>query len=142
MALHQPLVPVLPVARELLSKTKLTASKSSSQLDLRPPRRLKQTTKVDAYPAAPSIRPRRSSSSCNNPSPSIGTSPADESTALDESPTVPDITRTSSRARLLSVFNRGRGVDSTRDVGGSTSDLTVVDFLIQSDSGHQDLEGT
>ncbi|KAF8812536.1 hypothetical protein BYT27DRAFT_7182979 [Phlegmacium glaucopus] len=31
MALNQPLVPVLPVARELLSKTKWTASKSGSQ---------------------------------------------------------------------------------------------------------------
>jgi hypothetical protein len=31
MALNQPLVPVLPVARELLSKTKWTASKSANQ---------------------------------------------------------------------------------------------------------------
>ena len=31
MALNQPLVPVLPVARELLSKTKWTASKSGNQ---------------------------------------------------------------------------------------------------------------
>lgn len=31
MAFHQPLVPVLPVARELLSKTKWTASKTSNQ---------------------------------------------------------------------------------------------------------------
>lgn len=31
MALNQPLVPVLPVARELLSKTRWTASKSANQ---------------------------------------------------------------------------------------------------------------
>ena len=31
MALNQPLVPVLPVARELLSKTRWTASKSGNQ---------------------------------------------------------------------------------------------------------------
>jgi hypothetical protein len=31
MAFHQPLLPVLPVAKELLAKTKWTASKSSSQ---------------------------------------------------------------------------------------------------------------
>jgi hypothetical protein len=31
VAFHQPLVPVLPVARELLSKTKWTSSKSSNQ---------------------------------------------------------------------------------------------------------------
>ena len=31
MALNQPLIPVLPVARELLSKTKWTASKSGNQ---------------------------------------------------------------------------------------------------------------
>lgn len=31
MAFHQPLVPVLPVARELLAKTKWTSSKSSNQ---------------------------------------------------------------------------------------------------------------
>ncbi|KAF9247308.1 golgi-body localization protein domain-containing protein [Melanogaster broomeanus] len=33
MAFHQPLVPVLPVARELFSKTKLIASKSAVQVD-------------------------------------------------------------------------------------------------------------
>jgi hypothetical protein len=31
MAFHQPLVPVLPVARELLSKTRWTSSKSTAQ---------------------------------------------------------------------------------------------------------------
>ena len=31
MAFHQPLVPVLPVARELLSKTRWTSSKSTNQ---------------------------------------------------------------------------------------------------------------
>lgn len=35
MAFHQPLVPVLPVARELFSKTKLIASKNTSQNDPR-----------------------------------------------------------------------------------------------------------
>jgi len=33
MAFHQPLVPVLPVARELLAKTKWTASKSTNPHD-------------------------------------------------------------------------------------------------------------
>ena len=40
MAFHQPLVPVLPVARELLSKTKWTSSKSSNQLHDNPLRLL------------------------------------------------------------------------------------------------------
>ncbi|OJA13790.1 hypothetical protein AZE42_00523 [Rhizopogon vesiculosus] len=112
IALHQPLVPVFPVARELLSKTKLTASKSGSQLDPRSPRKLKLKQKIDTNPDSLPIRPRRSSSSGNTQSPSfIGMSLADESTTLNESDasaSMPDINRPSGRVRLLSVFSRGR----------------------------------
>ncbi|KAG0709732.1 golgi-body localization protein domain-containing protein [Suillus ampliporus] len=124
IALHQPLVPVFPVARELFSKTKLTASKSVSQLDPRPPRKIlkPKPRRTDVNSAAPSTRPR--SSSGTNPSRFIAMSFTDEPTAMDESmlsPTVPDINRPSSRARLLSVFSRGRrSTDNTPEVSDST----------------------
>ncbi|KAG2141789.1 golgi-body localization protein domain-containing protein [Suillus bovinus] len=110
IALHQPLVPVFPVARELLSKTKLTASKSVSQLDPRAPRKLKPK-RTDTNSTAVPARPRTSSSFGTNPSIFTAMSLTDEPSDMDEPtlvPTVPDINRPSSRARLLSVFSRSR----------------------------------
>jgi hypothetical protein len=46
MALHQPLVPVLPVARELFSKTKLLASKGTKAI---------QSSHFSDQEAAPSV---------------------------------------------------------------------------------------
>lgn len=113
IALHQPLVPVFPVARELFSKTKLTASKSVSQLDPRAPRKILKLKpkRTDTNSTAAPARPRTSSSCGTNPSRFIGMSLTDEPTDMDEStpaPPVPDINRPSSRARLLSVFSRSR----------------------------------
>lgn len=133
------MVPVFPVARELLSKTKLTASKSGSQLDPRPLRKLKlkPTPKTDADSEASPIRPRSSSSgnTLNTLSPSFVGTIADESTTLNESDTsstVADINRPSGRVRLLSVFSRGRrSLDRTPDVGGiPTSNLQELTPLL------------
>ncbi|KAG1752693.1 golgi-body localization protein domain-containing protein [Suillus paluster] len=139
IALHQPLVPVFPVARELFSKTKLTASKNVSQLDPRPPRKILKLKpkRTDTNSAAPPTRPRRSSSSGTNPSRFIGMSLTDEPTVMDEltlSPTVPDINRPSSRARLLSVFNRGRrSLDNTPNSGRQSVDHCDPDSPVPKD---------
>ncbi|KAG1892357.1 golgi-body localization protein domain-containing protein, partial [Suillus subluteus] len=126
IALHQPLVPVFPVARELFSKTKLTASKSVSQLDPRPPRKILKLKpkRTDTNSTAAPARPGTSSSCGANPSRFVGMSLTDEPTDMDEStpaPTVPDISRPSSRARLLSVFSRSRrSLDNNADASDST----------------------
>lgn len=126
IALHQPLVPVFPVARELFSKTKLTASKSVSQLDPRAPRKIMKLKpkRTDTNSTAAPARPRTSSSCGTNPSRFIGMSLTDEPTDMDEStpaPPVPDINRPSSRARLLSVFSRSRkSLDNNPDASDST----------------------
>jgi hypothetical protein len=134
IALHQPLVPVFPVARELFSKTKLTASKSGSQIDPRPLPKLKLKTKTDANSAGLQFRQRSSSSGNILSSSFIGVSPVDESTTLDDedaSLVVPGINRPSGRVRLLSVFSRGRrSLDRTPNVGDSTSNLTAIYFSV------------
>ncbi|KAG2152335.1 golgi-body localization protein domain-containing protein [Suillus cothurnatus] len=127
IALHQPLIPVFPVARELFSKTKLTASKSVSQLDPRPPRKILKlkSKRTDINSTAAPARPRTSSSCGINPSRFIGMSLTDEPTDMDElTPApVPDINRSSSRARLLSVFNRSRrSLDTDPDSGRQSVD--------------------
>lgn len=151
IALHQQLVPVFPVARELLSKTKLTASKSGTQLDPRPLRKLKlkPKPKTDADSEASPIRSRRSSSSgntLNTLSPSfVGMTLADESTTLhesDASSTVADINRPSGRVRLLSVFSRGRrSLDRAPNAGDIPKfKSTGTDSSPQSDPGPQVLD--
>ncbi|KAF9226562.1 hypothetical protein BS17DRAFT_728145 [Gyrodon lividus] len=122
MAFHQPLVPVLPVARELFSKTKLIASKSAIQVDPRPSHkkftlRGKRTT-TDA--TIREKRPRRSSSSSGAPNVHIpsnnltGIVFTDEPGPLAMDPGGPERDdsrkgRQHGRPRLLSVFNRGKG---------------------------------
>jgi len=68
MAFHQPLVPVLPVARELFSKTKLIPSKNALQNDSRPSSK-KVILRGKKTTADATIRvQRRSSSSGDAPS--------------------------------------------------------------------------
>ncbi|KAG2156152.1 golgi-body localization protein domain-containing protein [Suillus clintonianus] len=135
IALHQPLVPVFPVARELFSKTKLTASKSVSQLDPRPPRKILKLKpkRTDTNSTVVPARQRRSSSSGTNPR-FIGMSLTDEPTVMDEStpsPTVPDNNRPSSRARLLSVFSRSRkSLENTLDSGHQSVDNCDPDSAV------------
>ncbi|KAG2042334.1 golgi-body localization protein domain-containing protein [Suillus americanus] len=123
IALHQPLVPVFPVARELFSKTKLTASKSVSQLDSRAPRKILKLKpkRTDTNSTAATARPGTSSSGGTNASRFIGMSLTDEPTDMDESTPAPDTERPSSRARLLSVFSRSRrSLDNNPDASDST----------------------
>ncbi|KAG1768119.1 golgi-body localization protein domain-containing protein [Suillus occidentalis] len=133
IALHQPLVPVFPVARELFSKTKLTASRSVSQLDPRPTRKILKLKpkRTDTNSTAAPARPRTSSSCSTNPGRFIGMSLTDEPTDMDEStpaPTVPDINRPLSRARLLSVFSRSRkSLDNNPDSGRQSVDHCDTD---------------
>ncbi|KAF8845847.1 hypothetical protein BDN67DRAFT_961498 [Paxillus ammoniavirescens] len=122
MAFHQPLVPVLPVARELFSKTKLIASKNAAQADPRPPLNKKFTLRGKKTATDTTIRekqPRRSSSSSSPsvPTPSnnlTGMALTDEPEALvqDYDDPVHDDSKKNRhhrRPRLLSVFNRGKG---------------------------------
>lgn len=133
IALHQPLVPVFPVARELFSKTKLTASRSVSQLDPRPTRKILKLKpkRTDTNSTVAPARPRTSSSCSTNPGRFIGMSLTDEPTDMDEStpaPTVPDINRPLSRARLLSVFSRSRrSLDNNPDSGRQSVDNCDTD---------------
>lgn len=113
MAFQQPLVPVLPVARELFSKTKLIASKGATQLDPRPSHRGRITTDDTIRDR----RPRRSSSSGIVPPGSsefpnesvlklaVTEEPefiAEESTANNDSGS----SHRRGRARLLSLFGK------------------------------------
>jgi len=119
MAFHQPLVPVLPVARELFSKTKLIPSKTASQNDSRPSSK-KFILRGKKNVANATIRdhaPRRSSSSGGVPSTIalsdslIGMTLVDEPevTGLDP-PEQEDLgrKRQQGRPRLLSIFARGK----------------------------------
>ncbi|KAG6336850.1 hypothetical protein ID866_2246 [Astraeus odoratus] len=121
MAFQQPLVPVLPVARELFSKTKLIASKSATQLDPRPSsnritRRGRSTATDDTVREK---RPRRSSSSSNVQSAEpaltgsvIGLPVTEEPETIDEENIVnerdPGNSYPRGRTRLLSVFSRNK----------------------------------
>lgn len=60
MALHQPLIPVLPVARELLSKTKWIASKSKP---IRETKRIVSAGKAEEEGRKSEERPKISSES-------------------------------------------------------------------------------
>lgn len=118
MAFHQPLVPVLPVARELFSKTKLIPSKSASQNDTRPSSKkfILRGKKNVANAAIRDHAPRRSSSS-GGPSALafdnslIGTTLVDEPEVARLEPPeqeCPTGKRQQGRPRLLSVFARGK----------------------------------
>jgi len=119
MAFHQPLVPVLPVARELFSKTKLFPSRNASQNDPRPSSK-KFVLRGKKNVANATIRdhaPRRSSSSSGTPrtlapgNSLTGTTFVDEpeATGLDP-PEQEDLVRKRQqvRPRLLGVFAHGK----------------------------------
>ncbi|KIL00625.1 hypothetical protein PAXRUDRAFT_821523 [Paxillus rubicundulus Ve08.2h10] len=121
MAFHQPLVPVLPVARELFSKTKLIASKNAAQADPRPPLNKKFTLRGKKTATDTTIRekrPRRLSSSSGPsvPTPSnnltgIVLTDEPEASMQDHDNPEHDDSRKNChhrRPRLLSVFNRGK----------------------------------
>lgn len=123
MAFQQPLIPVLPVARELFSKTKLIASKGATRADSRlspsinTANRSKYTAKDDTVRGK---RPRRSSSSTRPGGSEASTIsmtglPLSEEGEVTTEQTSVGITRDTSsnnsrgRTRLLSVFSRGKG---------------------------------
>lgn len=60
---HQPLVPVLPVARELISKTKWIASKGAAQIDAHVPSRTPRLLLTKDDTEGSSDRPRKRSQS-------------------------------------------------------------------------------
>ena len=115
MAFHQPLVPILPVARELFSKTKLTPSRNAPQNDSSMPSKkfaLRGKKNIDNA----TIRASRGSSS-NGGAPStlalslIGAALVDEpeATGLDLlEHEDPGRKRQQSQPRLLSVFVHGK----------------------------------
>ncbi|TFK55958.1 hypothetical protein OE88DRAFT_1731595 [Heliocybe sulcata] len=131
MALQQPLVPVLPVARELFSKTQWIASKGKSYLDAQlegtGPKKLVKSKPIGGEPSnkglslkqrsrtsspARRIR-RRSMKEPNMPAESMvgdrastETASSDQHPALPASISVPDA-RPNSRARMISLFKRG-----------------------------------
>ncbi|KAF8556963.1 hypothetical protein OG21DRAFT_1435884 [Imleria badia] len=151
MAFHQPLVPVLPVARELFSKTKLIPSKNASQNDPRPSSK-KFILRGKKNVANATIRddaPRRSSSSGGAPSaPDLGNSLTGtlvnepEATGLDQpEQEYPGRKRPQARPRLLSMFARGKHEThsaslpngehhSSGDFSPNTRGSTVHDELI------------
>lgn len=120
MAFHQPLVPVLPVARELFSKTKLIPSKNTSQNDPQPSskkfilRGKKNVTDATIRDHAP----RRSSSSGGAPGSTLVLSNTLTDMALVDEPETAELDppeqedlgrkRQQRRPRLLSVFVRGK----------------------------------
>ncbi|KAL4076077.1 golgi-body localization protein domain-containing protein [Scleroderma citrinum] len=105
MAFHQPFVPVLPVARELFSKTKLIASKGATQLDARPSTYQGKSATADA-----TIRDRR-----HRKSSSSGVAPPAEASEpigsvfkmpVTEEPEAIGSSHRRGRARLLSMFSK------------------------------------
>ena len=119
MAFHQPLVPVLPVARELFSKTKLIPSKSTSRSDSRPSSK-KFRLRGKKNVADATVRdhaPRRSSSSDGAPGSTLVPSNSLTGAMLVDEPETAELdppeqqhasTKRQRRPRLLSVFSRGK----------------------------------
>jgi len=117
MAFHQPLVPVLPVARELFSKTKFIPSKSTSQNDPRPSSRkfILRGKKTDATIRGLALR--RSSSNegihgdaltLDNNLTGVVLVDEPESAELDSLEESLGMKRQQRRPRLLSMFGRGK----------------------------------
>jgi len=127
MAFHQPLLPVLPVARELLSKTKWIASSSKAppQIDYKgPPPKLPRAkvlsvdddTKLDLIQSkAPHRGWRKGSGRRPEAAPpsltTVSLTDEPESLAVDEIPT-----RTNSRKRLKTLFTRGPSKSNSMSV--------------------------
>ncbi|EGO01866.1 hypothetical protein SERLA73DRAFT_71025 [Serpula lacrymans var. lacrymans S7.3] len=146
VALHQPLVPVLPVARELISKTKWIASKNASQLDPSTPyaklARGKAKTDLTPYRLSTSSQkaPPRQGEKEDIASSSITAIPfTDEPEPIDDwdtsapSRSSGESSRPHSRARMLSFFTGGssrgrRSIESQYQNGNTRQDTdeTIV----------------
>jgi hypothetical protein len=146
MAFHQPLVPVLPVARELLSKTRWTSSKSTNQphdnpLRLLHPRllatdddhRLNSMIHVQPLkkPETPAKTSRRNPSKNSKDTPLVLTSlpltAEPEAMIEPDNPSSPD--RGTGRKRVKSLFSKNT-VLSSKDRGPNT--VSQVDATIHS----------
>ena len=137
MAFHQPLVPVLPVARELFSKTKLIPSRNAPQNDSRAPSKkfaLRGKKNIDNA----TIRASRGSSS-NGGAPSTlalsltGAALVDEpeATGLDLlEHEDPGRKRQQSRPRLLSVFVRGKNEIRSTSLPSVSSFFNLPDIVL------------
>ncbi|KAF5344064.1 hypothetical protein D9758_008855 [Tetrapyrgos nigripes] len=120
MAFHQPLVPVLPVARELISKTKWIALKGTEELEYKSPPKSahpKPTRNIEkeeegrrslssgemslAKPRAPAYPWKKASHRTDSPVTLITPSLTTEPESFDE-----EIVRPPSRNRVLSAFRR------------------------------------
>lgn len=140
MAFHQPLVPVLPVARELFSKTKLFPSRNALQNDSRPSSK-KFVLRGKKNVADATIRdhaPRRSSSSGSTPrtlppgNSLTGTTFVDEPEATGPNPPEqedPVRKRQQVRPRLLSMFVHGKNVASGESLPSVSSSFLCLACL-------------
>jgi hypothetical protein len=136
MVFQQPLVPILPVARELISKTKWIASKASN-INAHPQKSLLPATNVDS-PLQPSTSKRARTQSPHHRrrkgSPQPGTPPDnlpmpvlsgeieqnDESDLADVEDDTLRPSRPRSRRRILSLFSRTSSRSKKREASIST----------------------
>ncbi|EIW82107.1 hypothetical protein CONPUDRAFT_81652 [Coniophora puteana RWD-64-598 SS2] len=114
MAFHQPLVPVLPVARELFSKTKLIASRGASQLD--PTGSMKAMREKETMERGRQLKPVESSRGSIT-----GVALADEPSGIDAS----EFGKTGGRRSSSSTTSRRRG-KSIRSVFGRNKQSTIT----------------
>lgn len=147
MAFQQPLVPVLPVARELFSKTKLIASKGATQLNPRPSANPgKRTTTDDTIRDR---RPRRSSSSgivppeVSDPIETVFKIPVTEEPESTSEEFVNNDSGSShrrGRGRLLSIFGKRipPGSPHRPNVSVSVVMVDTIPDILQSESGSSD----
>jgi hypothetical protein len=126
MAFHQPLVPVLPVARELISKTKWIANNKSNGQDLSsPPKARKAITYADDEEGepdrshSPHLRWRKSRKRGDSVPPVV----AAAYTAEPEEGLQPP-SRPPSRNRKFTLFGRTK----TNNSGSTTGSTTASDL--------------
>ena len=141
MAFHQPLVPVLPVARELFSKTKWTSSKSSNQPHDNPLRLLHPRIfatdddhRLNSIHIEPLKKPETpGKTSWRNPLKNSKDAPPTlltphpltaepESIIEPDKPGSPE--RGTSRKRVKSLFSKNSGL-SSRNIGPDTVSQTM-----------------
>ncbi|KAH7887657.1 golgi-body localization protein domain-containing protein [Phlebopus sp. FC_14] len=135
MAFHQPLVPVLPVARELFSKTKLVAFKGATQLDPRPSikkpsiRRGRTATEDTVRGRPRKLSPSSGALSERHAANSMtGTALFDEPEVLEKEPSTSDAggNRHPTRTRLLSIFNRDKPRPSAQSLPPLPSNMEYL----------------
>ncbi|KAI6047410.1 golgi-body localization protein domain-containing protein [Pisolithus marmoratus] len=131
MALQQPLIPVLPVARELFSKTKLIASKGTTRLDSRSSPTVKPVHGSKSTARGDTIRDKRPRGSSSG-APGEGSETSTISIGLQVSEEGEAITTTAiprgrgsnnsrGRTRLLSVFSRSKSAVGSSSLSPSVS---------------------